>query len=394
MLTPNYLRLLARLLRRRLFTRRLHSDGIAFIGPAVTLQIGRRGRIELGRWSWLGHGTKLRCHEGVISIGAKTVLGQECTISAYQRVEIGRECVIADRVMLIDFDHGATEVERPVRLQGIYKRDVRVGHNVWIGYGACILRGVTVGDNAIVGTNAVVTRDVPANAVVAGVPARVVRMREEPQAAAVGVSEREAGVLARGPWEAHRVSARWSERPFDAGAGAEAQADAAIAEPARARVAHPRRAGRPAGVVLCDGTGLDLELEPARWAHPPRRRRAGQHLRPVRGTRPRGALAGGPPRGVGGHLGRAVGAGAGGAVDLGENPADTLARELEEEWSVQADHMSVEALVRLPTGLILLVGMAHLPAGAEVTIDPEHDAHAWWPPDPRTGLPRPIRRCG
>ena len=59
----------------------------------------------------------------------------------------------------------AVEVERPIRLQGIYKRDVRVGNNVWIGYGACILRGVTVGDNAIIGTNAVVTRDVPANAV-------------------------------------------------------------------------------------------------------------------------------------------------------------------------------------------------------------------------------------
>jgi len=181
MLTPKYLRLLARLMRRRLTSRRLHVDGIAFIGPKVALQTGSRGRIELGRWSWLGHGSKLRCHEGVISIGAKTVLGQECTISAYQHVSIGRECVIADRVMLIDFDHGVVEVERPIRLQGIYKRDVRVGHNVWIGYGACVLRGVTIGDNAIVGTNAVVTRDVPANAVVAGVPARVMRMREEPR---------------------------------------------------------------------------------------------------------------------------------------------------------------------------------------------------------------------
>jgi len=181
MTRPNYLRLLARLVRRRFFTRRLHTDGIAFIGPNVALQTGSRARIELGRWSWVGHGCKLRCHEGVISIGAKTVLGQDCTISAYQHVSIGRECVIADRVMLIDFDHGVVEVERPIRLQGIYKRDVRVGHNVWIGYGACVLRGVTIGDNAIVGTNAVVTHDVPANAVVAGVPARVVRMREEPR---------------------------------------------------------------------------------------------------------------------------------------------------------------------------------------------------------------------
>ena len=181
MLTPKYLRLLLRLGMRKLRHRgKLVLDGLAFIGPGCSLEIGRNGRIELGRWSWLGHGTKLRVHEGVISIGAKTVMGQECTISAYQHVSIGRECVIADRVMMIDFDHGVVDVETPIRLQGIYKRDVRVGNNVWIGYGACILRGVTVGDNAVIGTNAVVTRDVPANAVVAGVPARVLRMRDEP----------------------------------------------------------------------------------------------------------------------------------------------------------------------------------------------------------------------
>ena len=181
MLNFKYARLIVRLGLRRLWHRRLRSDGLAFIGPGVVIQIGRTGSVELGRWSWIGHGTKLRAHEGLISIGAKTVLGQECTVSAFQHVSIGRECVIADRVMLIDFDHGMVEVDRPVRLQGIYKRDVRVGNNVWIGYGACILRGVTVGDNAVIGTNAVVTRDVPDNAVVGGVPARVIRMRDEPR---------------------------------------------------------------------------------------------------------------------------------------------------------------------------------------------------------------------
>ena len=108
-------------------------------------------------------------------------MGQECTISAYQHVAIGRECIIADRVMMIDFDHGMVEVERPIREQGIYKRNVDVGHNVWIGYGACLLRGVSVGDNSVVGTSAVVTRKVPANAVVAGVPARIIRMRKAPR---------------------------------------------------------------------------------------------------------------------------------------------------------------------------------------------------------------------
>jgi acetyltransferase-like isoleucine patch superfamily enzyme len=182
MLNHRYAALIARWAWLKLRYRgRLQTDGLCFVCRGVTFEIGRQARVVLGRWSWLGHGTKIRAHEGEVVIGAKSVLGQECTISAYQHVSIGRECIVADRVMLIDFDHGVVEVERPIRLQGIYKRDVRVGHNVWIGYGACILRGVTVGENAIVGTSAVVTKDVPENAVVAGIPARTIRMRPTPE---------------------------------------------------------------------------------------------------------------------------------------------------------------------------------------------------------------------
>jgi len=182
MFNRKYFRLFARLAWLKLrWRKRLVLDGIAFVGPGVTLEIGKGAKLHLGRWSWIGHGTKIRAHEGEVHIGAKTVMGQECTISSFQHVSIGRECIVADRVMLIDFDHGVVEVDRPIREQGIYKRDVRVGNNVWIGYGACILRGATVGDNAIVGTSTVVTKNVPDNAVVAGVPAQVLRMRDAPR---------------------------------------------------------------------------------------------------------------------------------------------------------------------------------------------------------------------
>jgi acetyltransferase-like isoleucine patch superfamily enzyme len=184
MLNHRYARLLWRYLWRRWLTvagRRWATDGLVFFGRGLELEVSPRGRVRFGRFVWIGDRTKIRCHEGEVEIGQKTVIGQECTISAYQRVRIGEQCVIADRAMFIDFDHGVVEVERPIRLQGIYKRDVVVGSNVWIGYGACVLRGVRVGDNAIVGTNAVVTRDVPANAVVGGVPARVLRMRDAPE---------------------------------------------------------------------------------------------------------------------------------------------------------------------------------------------------------------------
>ncbi|HTX30541.1 MAG TPA: acyltransferase [Solirubrobacteraceae bacterium] len=182
MFTPGYALLAVRWLWLKLRWRgRLQTDGMCFVCPGVKFEIGRNATVKLGRWSWIGHRCKIRAHEGEVEIGAKSVLGQECTISAFQHVSIGRECIIADRVMMIDFDHGMVEVERPIRLQGIYKRDVEVGHNVWIGYGACVLRGVDVGHNSVIGTNSVVTTDVPENAVVGGVPARVIRMRDAPK---------------------------------------------------------------------------------------------------------------------------------------------------------------------------------------------------------------------
>jgi acetyltransferase-like isoleucine patch superfamily enzyme len=182
MLTPGYAILIVRFFWLKLrWGRRLQTDGLCFICPRVKFEIGRDAVVRLGRWSWIGHGCKVRVHEGELSIGAKSVLGQECTVSAFQHISIGRECIIADRVMMIDFDHGMVEAERPIREQGIYKRDVHIGHNAWIGYGACILRGVTVGDNSVIGTSSVVTCDFPDNSVVGGIPARLIRTREAPR---------------------------------------------------------------------------------------------------------------------------------------------------------------------------------------------------------------------
>jgi 8-oxo-dGTP pyrophosphatase MutT (NUDIX family) len=74
--------------------------------------------------------------------------------------------------------------------------------------------------------------------------------------------------------------------------------------------------------------------------------------------------------------------GAGGAVDPFENPVDTLSRELMEEWKLEPERLQVEALVRLPHRLVMLVGQAWVASGSEVVMDHEHDAHAWWPADP------------
>lgn len=182
LLRPRYAAAYLRFLRHKVVLRgKLQTDGPCFIGPRVKFEVSRGAVVSLGRWSWVGDDCKLRVHAGRLEIGAKTVVGQECTFSTYESISLGRECIVADRSMFIDFDHAVMLIESPIRQQGLYSRPVRVGHNVWVGYGAAFLRGTTTGDNAIVGTYAVVTKDVPANAVVAGSPARLIRMREAPQ---------------------------------------------------------------------------------------------------------------------------------------------------------------------------------------------------------------------
>lgn len=182
LIRPNYIAAMLRYFKWRVVLgKRLQTDGPCFIGKRVKFEVKKGAVVSLGRWSWVGDDSKLRVHAGRLEIGAKTVVGQECTFSTYESISLGRECIVADRSMFIDFDHAVMMIETPIRQQGLYTRPVRVGHNVWVGYGACFLRGTTTGDNAIVGTYAVVTKDVPDNGVAVGSPARVIRLRDAPQ---------------------------------------------------------------------------------------------------------------------------------------------------------------------------------------------------------------------
>jgi ADP-ribose pyrophosphatase YjhB (NUDIX family) len=191
------------------------------------------------------------------------------------------------------------------------------------------------------------------------------------------------GILARGPWETDQVACRWREDPYEPPAARTEAADEAIAALAdRGSPAHDGLAARLAGYEAADGR-LALELQPMRWSLRLVREDASGSLAALCVTRDADGrwLAGRRAPWVATWAGRWA-LGAGGAVEVGEDPVETLGRELEEEWSVVPDRLSVEALVSLPNRLAMLVGLAWLPAGAEVTPDEEHDEHAWWPADP------------
>jgi acetyltransferase-like isoleucine patch superfamily enzyme len=115
---------------------------------------------------------------GVLEIGAHTSINDQVIITATERVRIGRDVMVAPRAYILDVDHRFDQEGIPISRQGYISQPVDIGNDVWIGAGAIITKGVTVGDGAIIGANAVVTRDVPPNAIVAGSPARVLRMRQ------------------------------------------------------------------------------------------------------------------------------------------------------------------------------------------------------------------------
>ena len=188
------------------------------------------------------------------------------------------------------------------------------------------------------------------------------------------------GILERGAWALEDVEAIWRPDPYDPGPEATAAADAAItALVERGSPAHDGVGARLVGHAST-ARSLTLEIQPIRWAMRLNARDAALSMAALCVTRAANGrwLAGvGRP---GCRPGRAgSGARSRGAVDPGENPANTLVRELEEEWSVAPERIAARVLVCLPHRLVMFVGLAWLPDGAEVVPDDEHDAHAWWP---------------
>lgn len=189
-------------------------------------------------------------------------------------------------------------------------------------------------------------------------------------------------ILARGPWAVEQIAAHWCERQFEASLEQTQAADAAIRElQERGSPSHDGVSARLKG-FRAEGTGIAMELQPLRWALRLVAGDASESMAALCVTRSADGrwLAGRRAPWVASWAGRWA-LGAGGSVDLGENPARTLVRELEEEWSVSPEHVRGEALLRLPHRMVMFVGQAWLAEGAEELVRPdhEHDEFAWWP---------------
>jgi 8-oxo-dGTP diphosphatase len=206
------------------------------------------------------------------------------------------------------------------------------------------------------------------------------------------------GILARGPWDPADVEVAWRDDEFELPKPVIDAADVALdALRRRGSPSHDGLAARLASFNAEPGR-LSLELQPVRWAVRLIPEHASGSLSVLCLVRAADGcwLAGRRAAWLASWAGRWA-LGAGGSVELDENPTGAMERELREEWSVQPERLSIEALVVLPSELVLLVGQAWLARGATVVPDHEHDEFAWWPADVERWPPEadePLRRMG
>ena len=178
------------------------------------------------------------------------------------------------------------------------------------------------------------------------------------------------------------MAVAWRPEPFEPPGEASDAADVALdALRSRGSPSHDGFAARLVDFDTAPGR-LSLELQPVRWALRLIPAGAAQSLSILCMVRAADGrwLAGRRAQWLASWAGRWA-LGAGGSVEVDENPADTMGRELREEWSVEPERLRIEALLLLPSELVLLIGQAWLADGATVTPDHEHDDFAWWPTD-------------
>jgi len=113
-----------------------------------------------------------------ITIGNRTGIGARAFLAGQGGITIGNDVITGPNIQVFSENHNFSDLEQTIKTQGVIKQATVIGNNCWLGGGVTILAGVTIGDGCIIAAGSVVTKSVPQNSVVAGVPAKVVKSRE------------------------------------------------------------------------------------------------------------------------------------------------------------------------------------------------------------------------
>lgn len=155
--------------------------GVRLICAGMPPYVEALGEISIGSGSIIREGAILQTYGGRISIGRNCTVNPFCLLQGNGGIKIGDNTLIASHVSIYSANHNFRDSTRIIRAQGETRRGIEVGQDVWIGGHTVILDGVTIGDGSVIAAGSVVNRHVPAGAIVAGVPARVIGWRKERQ---------------------------------------------------------------------------------------------------------------------------------------------------------------------------------------------------------------------
>jgi acetyltransferase-like isoleucine patch superfamily enzyme len=147
--------------------------GAKIVGPQF-VRIG--SGVTIGQQAWMNAKDDRGDGAPTLHVGDGTYIGRFVQINAWRNVVIGKDVLVADRVLISDADHNYSDINIPIRRQGdSFRGEVILREGCWIGIGAVVLPGVTIGRNSVVAANAVVTKDVPDYVVVGGIPATLIK---------------------------------------------------------------------------------------------------------------------------------------------------------------------------------------------------------------------------
>lgn len=159
----------------------LLGSGVSLASQVLIDANTHKGQVKLNKGVSLDRGVDVRtvtCFEECkIELGEHTYVGPYSCIVGPGNISIGKDCLIASHCGIYANTHAFWDTTCLIRNQGLTCEGITIGDNCWLGSGVKVLDGVTIGDGCVVGAGAVVTKDIPANSVAVGVPARVIRKR-------------------------------------------------------------------------------------------------------------------------------------------------------------------------------------------------------------------------
>lgn len=157
------------------FGKFVQLEDYVYLNALGTQALELGNNVKIGAYSRLIISTSFNDVGSFIKIGDNVGLGEFAYLGGAGGLEIGADCIIGQYLSCHPENHQFEDTSQLIRHQGVVRKGIKIGRNCWIGAKVTILDGVVIGDNCVIAAGAVVTKSMPANSVIGGLPAKVIK---------------------------------------------------------------------------------------------------------------------------------------------------------------------------------------------------------------------------